>query len=181
MICNLSANPSYKGKLPAKPSPKLFLSMTRQQRLDGNCSFSLASRIRGKSRVHIGSYDHCLRISDKKLRETCIRWRRGIWGAVLGISCPGCLSPFRPSHAKKCNLFPSGSGGINDSDVSAFRTRWRQSGVSNAVLEGVGVIEFAFESKNLSLLRTLFGILAGILNIDWCGEGFVDASESDDD
>ena len=151
------------------------------QILDGNSSFSLASRIRGKARVHIGSYDFCLRIPHIELRETCIRWRRGIWGACIGVKCPVCSSPFRPSHASKCGLFPSGSGGVKDSDISAFRAKWTFSGVPVSITEGVGIVEYAFNLKNLTLLRALFEILAGILGIDWLGQGFIDDSESDSD
>ena len=67
--------------------------------------------------MKMGSYDECFRIEDGELRESCIRWRRGIWGACIHVDCPVCHNPFRPSHAATCKLIPEGSGGITSADV----------------------------------------------------------------
>ncbi len=150
-------------------SPKLFLSSARQSILDCDCSFILAARIREKARSKIGSYDGCLRIEDRELRETCIRWRRGIWGACVHVNCPGCMNPFRTSHAATCKLIPEGSGGIKLSDIESLHSEWLQLGVPQSVLRGVGPLEVAFKNKDWSVVRVLFSVLADVLNIDWLG------------
>ena len=178
-ISSLSANNFRKGPLPAPPTPKLFLKMTRQSRLDGMGKYSLASKIRDPARVRIGSYDSSLRIEDKELRYACLRWRRGVWGACNGIVCPGCHLPFRPSHASKCNLLPPTAGNINSSDIAAMKSQWEKDGISKDIRNGAGAVEAAFEAKDWDSLRLIFNMLSNTLNIDWSGDGFKEDSSSD--